>query len=100
MWTKKPLERQRNFKTVFSLYFKLQEKNFTPQNHSLFGLHLLFRRDQSHYSKLTSKIIKMCEHILKKDSGPNTIQILWIAKKQRYNSPLRSWGQLLISIMK
>ena len=26
----------------------------------------LFRRDQNHYSNLTSKIMKMCEEILKK----------------------------------
>ena len=40
---------------------KLEQKNFTPQNHSLF-----FRRDQNHYSNLTSKIMKMCEQIFKK----------------------------------
>ena len=31
-----------------------------------FSLHFLFRRDQNHNSKLTSKIMKMCEQILKK----------------------------------
>ena len=34
------------------------------------SLHFLFFRDQNHYSNLTSKIIKMCEQILKKDSAP------------------------------
>ena len=41
-----------------------------------FSLHFLFRRDQNHYSNLTSKIMKMCEQILKKRQRPNTIQIL------------------------
>ena len=31
-----------------------------------FLLHFLFRRDQNHYSNSTSKIMKMCEQILKK----------------------------------
>ena len=31
-----------------------------------FSLHFLFRRDQNHYSNLTSKIMKRCEQILKK----------------------------------
>ena len=46
-----------------------------------FSLHFLFRRDQNHYTNLTSEIIKMCELILKKRQRPNTIQILWIVKK-------------------
>ena len=33
-----------------------------------FSLHFLFRRDQNHYSNLTSKIMKMCEQMLKKHS--------------------------------
>ena len=37
--------------------------------------------DQNHYSNLTSKIMKMCEQIFEKRQRPNTIQILWIAKK-------------------
>ena len=53
--------------TVLSLHFNLEQKNFTPQNHSL---HFLFRRDQNHNSNLTSKIMKMYEQILKKDSAP------------------------------
>ena len=61
--------------TVFSLTLKLERKSFKPQNHSL-SLLFLFRLDQNHYSKLTSKIMKMCEQILKKRQRPNTIQIL------------------------
>ena len=50
---------------VFSI-LKLERKKFTLQNHSLaFSLHFLFRRDQNHHSNLTSKIMKMCEQILK-----------------------------------
>ena len=54
--------------TIFSLYFKIRaKKKFTLA----FSLHFLFRRDQNHYSNLTSKIMKMCEQILKKkDSAP------------------------------
>ena len=33
-----------------------------------FSLHFLFRRDQNHYSNLTSKIMKICEQILKRHS--------------------------------
>ena len=36
-----------------------------------FSLHFLFRRDQNHYPKLTSKIMK-CEQILKKHSRKNS----------------------------
>ena len=45
-----------------------------------FSLHFMFRRDQIHYSNLTSKIMKMGEQILKKRQRPNTIQILWTVK--------------------
>ena len=66
--------------TVFSLCIKFGAKHFTAQNHSFFSLHFLFRRDQNHYSNLTSMIMKMCEQILKKRRRPNTIQIIWILK--------------------
>ena len=69
--------------TVFSLYFKIRAKKFTPQNQLTFSLHFLFRRDQNHYSNLTSKIMKMCEQIWKKRQRPNTIQIFWIVKKNK-----------------
>ena len=65
--------------TVFSLYFKIRAKIHAAKPLA-FSLHFLFRRDQNHYSNLTSKIMKMCEQIFKKRQRPNTIQILWIVK--------------------
>ena len=64
---KLPHARKRIFvqKPFLSLYFKIRVKNFTTQNHSLLA-HFLFRRDQNHYSNLTSKIMKMCAKTLKK----------------------------------
>ena len=62
--------------TVFSLYIKIRAKKFHAAKPLAFSLHFLFRRDQNHYSNLTSKIMKMCEQILKKRQRPNTIQIL------------------------
>ena len=61
---------------VFSLYFKIRAKKIHAAKPLAFSLHFLFRRDQNHYSNLTSKIMKMCEQILKKRQRPNTIQIL------------------------
>ena len=61
---------------VFSLYFKIRAQTFHAAKPLAFSLHFLFRRDQNHYSNLTSKIMKMCEQILKKRQLPNTIQIL------------------------
>ena len=52
--------------TVFSLYFKIRAKKFRAAKPLAFSLHFLFRRDQNHHSNLTSKIMKMCEQILKK----------------------------------
>ena len=49
---------------VFSLYFKFGAKKFHAAKPLAFSLHFLFRRDQNHYSNLTSKIMKMCEQIL------------------------------------
>ena len=77
--------------TIFSLYFKIRAKKFHAAKPLAFSLHFLFRRDQNYYSNLTSKIMKMCEQILKKKTAPqynsnslnckktqrtNTIQIL------------------------
>ena len=45
--------------TVFSLYFKIRAKKFHAAKPLAFSLHFLFRRDQNHYSNLTSKITKM-----------------------------------------
>ena len=52
--------------TVFSLYFKIRAQKI----HAEKPLHFPFRRDQNHYSNLTSKIVKMCENILKKKTAP------------------------------
>ena len=62
--------------SVFLLYFKIRARKFHAAKPLAFSLHFLFRRDHNHYSNLTSKIIKMCEQILKKRQRPNTIQIL------------------------
>ena len=64
---KKPLPRNRIFvQTPLSHYFKIRAKKIHAAKPFAFSLHFLFRRDQNHYSKLTSKIMKMCEQILKK----------------------------------
>ena len=65
--------------TVFSLYFKIRAEKFHATKPLAFSLHFLFRRDHNHYSNLTSKIMKMCEQILKNER-PNTFQILSIVK--------------------
>ena len=64
---KKTTSEKANFcsNTVFSLYFKIRAKKFHVAKPLAFSLHFLFRRDQNHYSNLTSKIMKMCE-----DSAP------------------------------
>ena len=68
---KKPLPRNRIFvQTPFShSTLKLERKKFLAAKPLAFSLHFLFRRDQNHYSNLTSKIMKMSEQILKKDSA-------------------------------
>ena len=74
---KTPLARKRiSVQTPFSLCFKFRAKKFHAAKPLAFSLHFLFRRDQNHYSNLTSKIMKMCEQILKKRQRPNKIQIL------------------------
>ena len=57
----------------------------------IFSLHFLLRRDQNHYSNLTSKIMKMCEQILKKKTARqyNSHSLNCKKKKERYNSRLR-----------
>ena len=66
---KKPLARKRIFclNTVFSLYFKFRAKKIHAAKPLAFSLQFLYRPDQNHYSNLTSKIMKMCEQILKKN---------------------------------
>ena len=63
---KKTTSEKANFcsKTVFSLYFNMREKIHAAKPLA-FSLHFLFRRDQNQYCNLTSKIMKMCEQILK-----------------------------------
>ena len=69
---KKTTSEKANFcsNTVFSLCFKFRAKKFHAAKPLAFSLHFLFRCDQNHNSNLTSKIMKMCEQILKKDSAP------------------------------
>ena len=62
--------------TVLSLSFKIRAIKFHAAKPLAFSLHFLFRLDQNHCSNLTSKIMKICEQILKKRQRPNTIQIL------------------------
>ena len=84
---KKLLARKLIFvQTPFSHYFKNRAKKFHTAKPLVFSLHFLFRRDPNHYSNLTSKIMKMCEQILKKRQRPNTIQILWIVKNQEHRN--------------
>ena len=75
---KKPLPRNRIFvQTPFSHSTLKLERKIHAAKPLAFSLHFLFRRDQNHHSNLTSKIMKMCEQILKKKrQRPNTIQIL------------------------
>ena len=83
---KKPLA---NFcsNTVFSLYFKFRAKKIHAEK-PLALLHFLFQRDQNHYSNLTSKIMKMCEQILKKHSGTSPEkQFKELNKKFRRTQP-------------
>ena len=67
---KKPLARKWIFvHTPFShSTLKLEQKIHAAK--LAFSLHFLFRRDQNHYSNLTSKIMEMCEQILKKKTAP------------------------------
>ena len=73
--------------TVFSLYFKIRAKKFHAAKPLAFSLHFLFRRDQNHYSNLTSKIMKMCEQILKKKTAPQYNSNSLNCKKHSRTSP-------------
>ena len=68
---KKTTTQKANFcsNTVFSLYFKFRAKKIYAAKPLAFSLLFLFRRDQNHHSNLTSKIMKMCEQILKNIAG-------------------------------
>ena len=64
---KKPLARKRIFfQTPFSHSTLKLERKIHAAKPLAFSLHFLFRRDQNHHSNFTSKIMKMCEQILKK----------------------------------
>ena len=54
---------------VFSLYFNIRAIKIHAAKPFAFSLHFLFQRDQNHYSNFTSKIMKMCEQIFKKNSA-------------------------------
>ena len=66
---KKPLARNQIFvqKPFSHSTLKLERKKIHAAKPLAFSLHFLFRRDQNHHSNLTSKIMKMCEQILKKN---------------------------------
>ena len=68
---------------VFSLYFKSRAKKFHAAKPLAFSLHFLFQRDQNHNYNLTSKIMKMCEQILKKDNAPIKFNSLNSKKTKR-----------------
>ena len=72
--------------TVFSLYFKIRAKTIHAAKPLAFSLHFLFRRDQNQYSNLTSKIMKMCEQILKKDSAPIQFKFFELWKNQEHRN--------------
>ena len=79
---KKPVARKRIFvQTPFSHSSLNLEQNFHAAKPLAFSLHFVSARP-NHYSNLTSKIMQMCEQILKKRQRPNTIQILRIIKNQ------------------
>ena len=82
---KKNTSEKANFcsNTVFSLYFKFRAKKFHAAKPLTFSLHFLFRRDQNYNSNLTSKIMKMCEQILKKkDSAPIQFKFFELYRNQ------------------
>ena len=68
---KKTTNEKPNFcsNTVFSINFKNRAKKIHAAKPLAFSHHFLFRRDQNHYANLTSKIMKMCEQILKNIAG-------------------------------
>ena len=83
---------------VFSLYFKFRAKKIHAAKPLAFSLHFLFRRDQNHYSNLTSKIMKMCEQILKKKTAPiynsNSLNCKKVKNRQSQKRKTKSKNQL------
>ena len=74
--------------TVFSLHFKFRAKKFHAAKPLAFSLFFLFRRDQNHYSNLTSKIMKMCEQIFKKKTAPQYNSKCLNCKKRKKRRPI------------
>ena len=71
---KNPIQKIENSKKKLPNVKKKHQREIHAATALAFSLHFLFRRDQDHYSNLTSKIIKICEKILRQ--RPNTIQTL------------------------
>ena len=95
---KKPLARMRFFAqalnskiNVFSLYFKIRAKAIHTAKPHAFSLHFLFRRDQNHYSNLTSKIKQICEQTLKRQTAPKYNSKSLNCKKIR-SSIIATWS--------
>ena len=65
---KKPLPRKRIFLQIPFSHSTLKLEQKTSRRKTTRFLHFLFRRDKNHHSNL--KIMKMCEHILKKSLPP------------------------------
>ena len=55
-------------------FLTLLSKKNSRRKTLAFSLHFLFRRDQNYYYNLTSKIMKMCEQILKHSRKSPDIQ--------------------------
>ena len=55
---------------VFSHYFKLRSKKFNAAKPLVSWFRFLFWRDPNHNSNLTSRIMKKCDQIFKKNSAP------------------------------
>ena len=87
---KKPLARKRIFvQTPFShSTLKLEQKKIHAAKPLAFSLHFLFRRDQNQYSNLTSKIMKMCEQILKTAPQYNSNSLNCKKNQEKANNSL------------
>ena len=59
----------------------------------VFSLHVLFRRDQNQYSKLTSKTMEMCEQFLKK-ARQYISQSLNCKKTEHQYNPILGWQKI------
>ena len=77
--------------TVFSLYFKSRAKKIHAAKPLAFSLFFLFRRDQNHHSNLTSKIMKMCEQILKKKHSRKKS-----GSDSKHHNFTKSWSHYLL----